>query len=528
MGLGEVMDFLKQLAVQFKSIWDHLNGTQKIILVSTLVVSMMGFVAVMTWTSMNGTQSGYTTLFVNLEGADAAKVTEALKETGTAYKLENDGRTLLVPKKDLYEVRMQMARLGLPQKGGQGYELFDKVKLGMTEFVQNLNYRRALEGELSRTIESLAEVDKARVHVSIPKPSLFTEEKEEATASVILMLRPGAEMTGKQVKGITHLVASSVEGLKSRQVAVLDVHGNLLTKGFADNDLAEQTDHNLTIQREVESHLERKIIDIFHGLLGPGKAKVKVAAELDFDQVRKNVESYDPNTRVVRSQQRDDGMVRGGPMADLEQKEGSITNYEFDKTVAQIVGSPGARKRVTVSVVVDGSYEKQADGTRAFVPRSQEELEKFNALVKNTVGYSPGTQDEVFVTSVQFDKEYLFEEQEEMLRLQKQETYQFWGKIGIIAAIVVFALIFLRGLTNTLITAMNPPAPKYASLDLSPKEPKIPEEVQKQKEILERVEVMTQTEPINIANLIKSWIHEGGMMENGGGGSRKSASKTKG
>ncbi len=523
------MDFLKQLAMQFKSIWDHLNATQRIILVSTFAVSVMGFVAVMTWSSMNGTQSGHATLFVNLDGADAAKVTEALKESGTSYKLENDGRTLLVPKKDLYEVRMQMARLGLPQKGGQGYEIFDKVKLGMTEFVQNLNFRRALEGELSRTIESLAEVDKARVHVTIPKPSLFSEQKEEATASVILMLRPGAEITPRQVKGITHLLASSVEGLKSRQVSVLDVHGNLLTRGFADNDMAEQTDHNLSIQREVETHLERKILDIFQGLLGPGKAKVKVAAELDFDQVKKSVESYDPNTRVVRSQQRDDGMTRGSPMAELEQKEGSITNYEFDKTMAHIISSPGARQRVTVSVVVDGTYETLEDGTRNFVPRTPEELEKFNAIVKNTVGYSPGTKDEVFVTSVRFDNQYLLEEQQEMVRLQRQETYQFWGKIGIIAAIVIFALIFLRGLTNTLISAMNPPAPKYAALDLSPKEPKIPEEVQKQKEILERVEVLTQTEPINIANLIKSWIHEGNMMENGsGGGNKSAASQNKG
>src|SRR5688572_22720439 len=175
---------------------------------------------------------------------------------------------------------MQMARLGLPQTGGQGYEIFDKLNLGMTDFVQNLNYRRALEGELSRTIESLQEVERARVHVTIPKPTLFTDKKEEATASVILKLKPGSEINDRQVRGITHLVASSVEGLRARQVSVLDIHGNMLTKGFADNPMAEQTDHNMVLQNSVERDLEHKILDIFQGLVGPNKTRVKVSAEL--------------------------------------------------------------------------------------------------------------------------------------------------------------------------------------------------------------------------------------------------------
>jgi flagellar M-ring protein FliF len=522
-------EYLKQLALQLKLIWEKLNATQKGVLVATTVVVLAGLISIIAWNTEGdgeGDRDGYSTLFVNLEPGDAAKVTESLKENKVRYKLENSGRTVAVPKEQLYEARMEMARRGLPESGSQGYELFDKVQLGMTDFVQNLNYRRAMEGELSRTIETLHEVDRARVHVTLPKPTLFTEKKEEATASVILKLKPGADLEARQVRGITHLVASSVEGLKARQVAVLDMHGNLLTRGFAENGLAEQTDHNLTLQNSVEEKLERKVLDIFEGLLGPGKARVKAAAELDFNQVQKTVESYDPNTKVIRSQQRDDGMVRGSPNAQLEQKEGSITNYEFDKTVARIVESPGAVTRVTLSVAVDGTYKTGAEGKREYAPRSQEELDKFSALVKNAVGYRPDSKDEVFVTNVQFDREQYHEEQEAFQKLERREWIQVWQKYGVILLIALFGLWFLRGLVQNLSSAMNPPRPRYAGLNLESLEEKVPGHVQKQKDILEKVEIMTHTEPVNIANLIKTWLHEESTGENREGkNSRKAAGR---
>jgi flagellar M-ring protein FliF len=523
-------EYLKQLIIQLRSIWDKLNSTQKAIMLATSAVVLAGMISIIAWSATSGgaggSDSGYTTLFVNLEPEDAAKVTDALKEMKTPYKLENNGHQVTVPKEQLYEARMQMARLGLPQTGGQGYEIFDKLNLGMTDFVQNLNYRRALEGELSRTIESLKEVEKARVHVTIPKPSLFTEKKEEATASVILKMRAGEEINDRQVRGIAHLVASSVEGLKARQVSVLDIHGNMLTKGFADNQLAEQTDHNQTMQSSVEHELEQKIDDIFHGLLGPNKTRVKVSAELDFDQVQKTVESYDPNTKVIRSQQRDENSLKGTPQAgSTEQKEGSITNYEFDKTMANIISTPGARKRITVSVAVDGTYKTDKEGARTYVPRTQEDLDKFTALVKNAVGFKPGSKDEVFVTNVQFDNQFLLEEQEEMKKLEKSERFDFIKKYGVVGLILLFGLWFFRGLVQNLASAMNPPVPKYAGLNLEPEEEKLPQNVQKQKDILERVEFMTRTEPINIANLIKTWLHEEKVRDNGGGdkGKKKQA-----
>lgn len=518
-------EFFKQLIVQLRAVWDRLNAVQRTIIAATALVTVIGMTALIAWSSLEGKDKGQSTLFVNLEPEDAARVTEALKEMKVPYALENGGRTVTVPRDQLNEARMQMARLGLPQTGGQGYEIFDKLQLGMTDFVQNLNYRRALEGELARTIESLQEIDKARVHITIPKPTLFTEKKEEATASVIVKMRPGEEVSEKQVRGITHLVASSVEGLKARQVSVLDIHGQMLTKGFADNALAEQTDHNISLQKSVEHDLEHKVNDIFAGLLGPGKAKVKVNVELDFNQVQKTVETFDPNSKVVRSQQRDDNMVKNGPSAELEQKEGSITNYEMDKTVQRIVGTPGTRKRVTVSVAVDGSYKASPKGQEEFVPRSAEELDKFSALVKNAVGYQPGTKDEVFVTCVRFDNRFFTKESEEMMKLEKKEDLQYWGRLGIIAAIILFGLFFLRGLVQNLSSAMNPPVPKYAGLDLSVEEEELPEAVVRQKNMLERVEIMTREEPLNIANLIKTWIREEKAAPEGGKKKKQAAGK---
>jgi len=524
-------EYLKQLLIQLRLIWEKLNATQKVVLVSTMAVVIGGMIALVAWpVAEGGDKSGYSVLFVNLEPGDAARVTESLKEQKVQYRLENDGRTITVARDQLYEARMEMARQGLPESGGQGYEIFDKMQLGMTDFVQNLNYRRALEGELSHTIESLSEVDKARVHVTIPKATLFTEKKEEATASVVVKLRPGKELTTAQVRGMTHLVASSVEGLKPRQVNVFDVHGTMLTAGFADNQVAEQTDHNLSMQHTVEKTLEQKVDDIFQGLLGPGKVRVKIAADLDFSQVQKTVESYDPNTKVIRSQQRDEGTVKGSPQAQLEQKEGSITNFEFDRTVAQIVGAPGSINRISVAVAVDGTYQVDPKTQeRTYVPRTPEELEKFSALVKNAVGYRPGSKDEVYVTNVQFDTRYLQEVEQEMKLLEKNEWVEILKKYGVLILTLLFGLWFFRGLVQNLASAMNPPMPKYAGINLEPEEEKIPEAVQKQKDILEKVEFMTRTEPINIANLIKTWLHERkeGQNEEGEDGEEAGSGKNK-
>jgi len=507
-------EFLTQFVSQLQVLWGRLQTVQKVIVVATLSVTLVGMGLLIAWRSLTETESGFQVLFVNIDPADAAQITDVLKEQKVKYKFENDGRTLLVEQGKAAEVRMEMARNGFPKQGNQGYALFDKVQLGMTDFVQNLNHQRALEGEIATSIQTLETVEKARVHLSIPKPSLFREKKEEPSASIVLKLRPSHELDERMIRGITHLVASSVEGLVARQVTVVDIHGNLLTRGFADNALAEQADHNLALQHAVETHLEKKLEDLFEGLLGPGKARIKVNATLDFEQMEKQTETYVPSSKVVRSQQREDGKVEDSPAVGNEQTENSITNYEIDKSVAKIIAAPGSRKRVTVSVALDGRYRPGKEGKTVYEPRKPEELKQYEALVKNTVGFNASAGDEVFVASVEFDRGFYQSEEQQMVELEKKEKIEHWTKIGLMLLTLLIALLFLRSLVKSVATAMNPPLPQFAEISGAPEPEPIPESLKKQNELLERIEVITREHPESVATLIKSWLKEGQASDN--------------
>ncbi|MDB9744079.1 flagellar basal-body MS-ring/collar protein FliF [Fibrobacterales bacterium] len=458
---------------------------------------------------MGGSSSKNGTLFSNLSLDEASKVTAFLKDQGYQYELDNNGRTIMVNKKSMAEVRMDLARNGLPENGGTGYELFDDVQLGVTDFVQNLNYKRALEGELQRSIESLHEVEFARIHLTVPKETIFSEKKEESRASVIVKVRPGKELGTKQVKGITYLVASAVEGLKSRQVTVVDSKGNMLTQGFAGDEVAEHTDHNMSMQRSVEKHMESKVRSILGGVLGPNKARVKISVEMDFDQVQKKIESFDPKKKVVRSEQRDDGTRKNSPAVGDEVKEGSITNYEIDRTIASVVASPGATKRLTVSVAVDGTYEA-IEGKRTFVPRSEEEIQVLTRLVKTAVGYDGTRTDEVYVASMQFDNSHLDLELAEIDSMKNEEYIKQGVQWGIIVIIIILGFWALRKVVGDVIVAMNPPLPRYAGIDLEVEEEEETEDMRRQADMLERMEMATRDDPAAVAELIRAWLQDGG------------------
>lgn len=479
------------------------------LLASVFLVTFVGIILAVSLQGFGGKDARMATLFANLETTDAADITGYLKESKFEYEMDNDGRTILVPRETIHEVRMQLARSGLPRQQGKGYELFDKNQLGMTDFAQNLNYRRAVETELMRSIETFREVEKSRVHVNIPKQTLFMERKEESSASVIVKLRPGEELKEKQIKGIQHLVASAIEGMRARQVTVLDDHGNLLTKGFADNQVAEHTNHNMELKRSVEHHLEAQVMTILDGVLGPNKSRVKVSADLDFDQISKSVETYDPTKKVVRSEQRDDGSKTNSPIVGNESKEGSITNYEINRTMAQIVNSPGSTRRITVSVAVDGSYESSADGKEVFKPRSPEEIQTLTQLVRNAVGYAAERNDDVYVASVQFDRSHVQMEVAALEQMEMKEVWEQWALRGTLVLMILIGFVFLRKVATNLIEAMNPPIPRYAGIDLEVEEEEIPEHVRRQNELVEKLEEYTIANPNTVADLLRGWIVDG-------------------
>lgn len=502
-------EFFKQLLAQLSAIWRKLNLQQKILTSSLVGLTILGLAGLMIWSgSAVKPDSGYKVLYSNMDLEEAATITEHLQKSNYKYKLENEGRTINVQAKEVYEIRMSLAREGLPKTNGFGYELFDKTNFGMTDYVQKLNARRALEGEIQRTIEGLEEVKAARVHIVVPEPTIFLDQQKDAKASVVIRCKPGRELTKDQVRGISHLVSSSVDGLKPENISIVDFAGKLLSSPFAGDPQAVTGSRNMELQQNVEKYFENKANQILSNVLGPGKAYVKVAVDLDFDQVERNLEKYDPESRVTRSEERIDENVKNAPDGD-HQKERSLTNYEIDKKVEHIIAEVGNVKRLTVSVAIDGKYEKGKDGKYVYIARTPEEVQNIEEMVKNTLGYDLTRGDQIAVSSMQFDNEMLRREQDQMLDKEKWDMYMTIAKYVVGLAVVIFFILFLRYLAKTVAEAMNPPVPAFEQFGIEEEVPEeVPEEMKKTSEILERVELLTKEEPVNIASIIRQWLTE--------------------
>ncbi|MBD3419919.1 MAG: flagellar M-ring protein FliF [Chitinivibrionales bacterium] len=502
-------EFFKQLIAQLSAIWQKLSLQQKIITSSLVAFTILGLIGLLMWSAGTPKAAGMQRLYSDLQLEEAGVITQKLDDAGIRYKVENEGRTILVEAKRLYEARMSLAREGLPKSHGVGYELFDKTNLAMTDFVQKLNARRALEGELQRTIEGLEEVKSARVHIVVPEPTIFLDHQGDTKASIVVKTIPGQQLNKDQIRGISHLVSSSVDGLNIDKVSIIDYEGRLLSSPFGADETALASSRNLELQQKVETYLENSAQQMLSGVLGPSKAKVKIAADLDFDQVNKTMEQFDPESRVVRSEERNDENTKNAPDGD-HRRERSLTNYEIDKTVQHIMQEIGNVKRLTIAVAVDGRYDqKQEEEEEAYVPRSSEELLSIEEMVKNAVGYNLARGDEIVVTNLQFANEFLRKQQKE---LREQERMEFWLTIAKYVAIFLIAgffIFFLRYLARTLAEAMNPPVPEVEALggaELIPDE--IPEDVRHSSEVLERVEMLTHEEPTNIASIIRQWLNE--------------------
>jgi flagellar M-ring protein FliF len=422
-------------------IFSQFSINQRMIILVALAGSVAGLIAVVLWTQQPDMQ----VLFTNLNSEDAAAIIDKLKEAKVPYETSGGGATVLVPSAQVHDLRLQLATQGLPHGGGVGYEIFDRTSIGMSEFVQKLNYRRALQGELARTIAQMPEVERARVHLAIPERRLFANEQEKARASVILSLRNGQELTKAQVQGVIHLVSSSVEGLQAREVTVVDGHGRLLSSTAKDETVG-LTNSQLEYQRSIEKDIETRIQTMVERIVGLNKAVVRVSSLVDFRKVETTEERYDPNGQVVRSEQRGqekssgvNGVAGGVPgvqsnvppgttnvppgtnqepaqtSSSSSQTKNETVNYEISRTVSRIVEPIGVIKQLSVAVLVDGIYEAAkagegamegkaaAESLRKYTPRSEEELKRIEEIVKKAMGFSAERQDQVQVSNVRFD-----------------------------------------------------------------------------------------------------------------------------
>ena len=340
-----------QIVQQLKQIWNQMGHGQRAGLAGGCAAIVLVAVLASTWVA----RPRYEMLFGNLESSDAGRIVDELRAQGSSYRLGDGGRTVLVPRNRVYDLRMQLASEGIPNQGTVGYEIFDKNTIGMTNFVQRLHFQRALEGELARTIEQLEEIDHARIHVVIPEPSLFSEEERRPTASVLVRVRDGRALGERQVQGIRFLVAASVEGLVASDVTVVDAHGKMLGRQY-DSDDDQASSRRVELQRSVESYLANKARQLLEGVLGSGKALVQVNADLDFERVERTIASYDGENPVVRSEERS---TTSG--AESESGESVVTNYEISRTLEHVIGGAANLKRLSVAVMVDGVYVTPED-----------------------------------------------------------------------------------------------------------------------------------------------------------------------
>jgi flagellar M-ring protein FliF len=364
-------------------------------------------------------------LFTNLTLDDSAGIIKQLDREGVAYELRNNGNEILVPKDRVAKLRMELAQSGLPKGGGIGYEIFDKSDaLGTTSFVQNINAVRALEGELERTIRTLDSVQDARVHLVIPERPLFSRDKVEPSASIVLRVRGTLEPG--QERAIRHLVATAVNGLRPQRISVVDETGSLLADG-ADDD---PTGSTVVDERQValENRLRKQVEGIVNSLVGPGHARVQVNADFDFNRITETSDKYDPDGRVVRSsqtreessattpnnsevtvgnqipqaQQNPTQQEANGQPREQSKKTEETVNYEISKTTKTQVTEGGRVKRISVAVVVDGSYSKDDKGNIVYKPRSKEEIDQIAALVRSAIGFDQKRGDQVEVANLRF------------------------------------------------------------------------------------------------------------------------------
>jgi len=509
-------EFFKQLIAQLSAIWEKLSLQQRIIISALVGFMFFGLFGLVLWSggsgNGSGSSSGMQRLFSDVGIEEMADITEQLDKGGFKYELKYNETAVFVASDQIQTARMALAREGLPARSGTGYELFDNVDLGATDFEQKVKLKRAIEGELTRTIESLNEVETARIHIVMPEGSIFLEEQRAAKASITLALRSGRKLDVGQIRGITYLVSNSVDDLAPENVTIIDQFGKLLTNPYSNDETAMASSRNIELQTNVEMLLQRKVEQLLSGILGPRKSYITIAADLDFDQIQENIELYDPESKVVRSEERDETAVTNAPDGDRT-NERSLSNYEIDKTVQQVIHEVGNIKRLTIAAAINGSYTTDAEGVRTFVTRTPEELSNFEALVKSAVGYDLTRGDIVTVVGVQFDEQEGLRLAEVASDMTNSSNIEMIVQVVVLIVILIIALVIIRSLATSMVTAMNPPIPEVEIPNIIDEEEQVvelPKNIARSNELLERVEIMTESDPNTVARIIKDWIADPG------------------
>lgn len=542
-------DFLKSL------------GAARLGAMGAVSVGLVGFFVFLI---MRLSEPQMVTLFNDLDSRDSSAIVRELEGSNIPFELRADGSVILVPKENVLRLRMQLAEDGLPLGGSVGYEIFDSSDgLGTTAFVQNLNHLRALEGELARTIRAIDRIEFARVHLVLKQREVFAREASNPSASIVVKTR--GDLEPAHVRAIQHLVAAAVNGLNPSMVSIVDEAGRLLASPDTGDGPGAIASNFQEREVAIENRLGKEIRDIVESIVGPGHARVTVAAELDYNRTTLTSDTFDPESRVVRSTQtreessasqdsaNQDGVSVGNELpgadgstadsaagsSDSSEKTEEIVNYEISRVTKTEILEAGQVKRLSVAVLVDGIYTTDEAGTVNYQPRSQEQIDQITALVRSAVGYDQQRGDQVEVANLRFAAQARpapIEAEESFLALEKDDYFYIAELVVLLMMAALVLLFVVRPLVRRILTpeeptlAMAPEAQQAATVDADG-QPMItqsqefaqlagPDSVssdaissaqiagQAQAETLRQVGEIVETNPDEAVTIIRQWIGE--------------------
>jgi flagellar M-ring protein FliF len=546
----------------------RLSNQQKV----ALIVALAMIVALLIGSALFAQQPNYKVLFSNLSERDGGSIIAALDQMNVPYKFSEGGGAIMVPGERVHELRLRLATQGLPKGGSVGFELMENQKFGISQFAEQVNYQRALEGELARTIQAVAAVQMVRVHLAIPKPSVFVRDEQKPTASVLLHLHPGRQLEPMQIAGITHLVASSIPNLPTSNISIIDQSGTLLSQLKSSLTDAGLDPTQLKYVREVEHNVIKRVEDILLPVTGQGNVRVQAAADVDFSQSEQTAETFKPNAdpqqSTIRSQQTSEqaggnpnpqgvpGALTNQPPAPataplttpavpgagapaastgadgqgrfanaginaqitsvgpLNSRRDSTTNYEVDKTITHIRNQFGKVKRISVAVVVNNKTDKGRDGKQVLRTLSDGELKQLNELAKQAMGFSPERGDSLTLVNSPFS---VAPDETAMPVWKQPDFYEFVKeliKYLLIAAIIAYLLL---AVVRPIVREMSTPRPG----EQSPNEPgrlafddKPDEELNMAlatyEHKLAKAKQIAHDDPKAVANILKHWMTPNG------------------
>jgi flagellar M-ring protein FliF len=546
-------DYLKKVSGQISAFIGSLTPAKKLAVGFTSAVVVAGIAALFVWAG----NTSYVPLMSNLNSEDSANIIRILRDKRIPFKVDVSGKNISIPSESVYDLRLELATMGLPQSSVVGYEVFDKQTLGTTSYVQKINQKRALEGELTRTISTIKGVKRARVHLALPQKSTFVEDQKKSTASVVVDLEPGTTLNEKQVYGIGNLVSRAVEGMETGDVVIVDSNGKTLSK-TSNDPLSAATASQLDFQQKVETDLERRVEALLSRVVGEGRVVAKVTADLDFAQVNETQTTYDQDGSAIRSTEKRNDSAAGtrpapggvaGAQSNLPNADGNgaggrpeiktdtnkaqeFTNYEVPQTVRRTTKPSGGIKKLSVAVMVDGKTIKSTDKEGKVLSKVEawgpEKLKEFEDVVASAVGIDKKRGDILEIRNMEFTHED-FEEVQRAIAEKERKAYVqnliLYGVIGITIGLFFFFVVrpFIKWVTENTIDSVDTFLPqtieelermqKNAALPgLEEVVPVLPEKIDPEKVegdmLKEKIFTLVDANPHKAALILKDWLGE--------------------